>query len=335
MEALILTGGQGTRLRPLTLTTLKPLLPIANVSFLNHPLALLRAAGVSQTVLCSSDNMTPYDGLIRRQKLEKMKITCSREKKSLGTAGAVKNAEAFIKNSPFFVLNGDILSDLDFSKMLKFHQQKKAAVTLALVAVEDPSQYGLVLCGNNGRVKKFVEKPSERDISGRGPCLINTGLYIMEKEVLDLIPKNAVYSMERELFPLLLKKGRPVYGYAPSKIYWQDIGTPEKYLSANLDMAAGRVRIKFSSGAIRAVHPTSKIHKTASVGKDVVIGKNCVIEENSVLNNCVLLDRVRVGKGAVIENCILGNSVRIGDFSRVQGARALGDNSIITPFSRL
>ncbi len=336
MQALILTGGQGTRLRPLTLTTLKPLLPIANVSFLNYPLALLRAAHVKEAVMCTSDKMEPYRELIRAQKQLGTRVLCSPETKSLGTGGAVKNAERFVTESPFFAMNGDSLTDIDFSQMLRFHKSKKAKVTLALIPVEDASQFGLVLTDKNSRVQKFIEKPSDPDAASKGKTLINGGMYIMEKEVLDLIPKDSVYSLERELFPQLIKRGWPLFGFpAKASTYWLDIGTPEKYLKGNIDMILGEIRAKIPAGSARARLGNCAIHKTASIAKDVVIGKNCAVGENAVIKNSVLLDGVRIGRDCVIENCVLGNRCTIENNSHILKIKILGDGSRITAYSRL
>src|SRR3989344_887466 len=160
MQALILTGGLGTRLRPLTYSTLKPLLPICNVPFLRYPMAALRKAGASDVILCSSDDPAPYADLIKQEADAGTRVFCSREKMKLGTGGAVKNAQGYIKTSQFFAMTGDSLTDLDFSEMLKFHKAKKAVLTIALIPIEDPSQYGLVLTDAQSRIVNFMEKPS-------------------------------------------------------------------------------------------------------------------------------------------------------------------------------
>lgn len=312
MQALILTGGLGTRLRPITFNTLKPLLPISNAPFLRYPIAALRRAGVREVILCSSDDPAPYAGLVRDEKKAGTRVLCSREKEKLGTGGAIKNAKRFIKASPFIAMNGDSLTDLDFSKMMKFHKSKKAALTLALIPIEDPSQYGLVETDANSRVVEFIEKPSASEEARKGRDLINGGMYLMEREVLDLIPKGSVCSLERDIFPEMIRRNRPVYGYAARvSTYWLDIGTPDKYLKGNLDVVAGRVKPALPKSVRRTIAEDSIIPKSARVGKDVVIGKNCVVGENSVLRNCVLLDGARVGENEIVQNCIIDRNCRI------------------------
>ncbi len=336
MKALILTGGQGTRLRPLTLTTLKPLLPIANLPFLNYPLSLLRKAGAREVILCTSSSLAPYREFVRGQKKLGTELHCSQESRPLGTGGAVKNAEGYLETSPFFVMNGDSLTNLDFSELLRFHKSKRAAVTLALITVEDPSQYGLVMTGPKSEIQRFIEKPSELDLNSRRKFLINAGIYVFEKEVLGLMPRNSVYSIERELFPQLLQKGWPVYGYAAKpSVYWMDIGTSGKYLQANIDVISKKITGVVPGSWTKALGEHSRIHPTAKVGKNVVIGKHCVVGPKAVLNRSVLLDHVHVGSEATIENCIIGNRCHIGSHAQIKQTQALGDHSRITPFSRL
>lgn len=336
MQALILTGGLGTRLRPLTLTTLKPLLPIANVPFLSYPLSSLRRAGVREAILCTSDSLQPYRGFIKAQKKLGTKVLCSQETQKLGTGGAIKNAESFLSGSPFFAMNGDSLTDLNFAELLKFHRAKRALATLALIPVEDPSQYGLVLTDPQGRVMRFIEKPSELDLNPKKRFFINGGMYIFEREVLGLIPEKTVYSVERELFPLLIKKGWPIFGFsAKPSTYWLDIGAPRKYLQGNVDVISRKLSHAFPALSARSFGSGTKIHPSAKIGKDVVIGSHCRIGENASLKNCLLLNHVRVENDAALENCIIGNHSLIGRHSQILRAQVLGDRSSITPYSQL
>ena len=310
MQALILTGGLGTRLRPLTFNTLKPLLPISNAPFLRYPIASLRRAGVSKVLLCSSDDPAPYSELIAEEEKAGTSLICSREKVKLGTGGAIKNAEEHLKSSPFFAMNGDSLTDLDFSDMLKFHKSKKAALTLALISMEDPSQYGLVETDADSRIMKFIEKPSARGHQGR--ALINGGMYLMEREILSLIPVGSECSLERDIFPEMIRQGRPLYGYrAHVSTYWLDIGTPDKYLKGNLDVALGRMKPVLPKSVREPIAKGSRVAPSARVAEDVILGKNCVVKENSILKNCVLLDGAIVGENETVQNCILDKNCRI------------------------
>jgi NDP-sugar pyrophosphorylase family protein len=315
MQALILTGGLGTRLRPITYNTLKPLLPLSNAPFLCYPIASLRRAGVSKVILCSSDDPAPYSDLIAEEGKAGTSVICSREKVKLGTGGAIKNAEEHLQSSPFFAMNGDSLTDLDFSKMLEFHKSKKSALTLALIPMEDPSQYGLVETDADSRILKFIEKPlagESPESFRKAPALINGGMYLMEREILDLIPSGCECSIERDIFPKMIRENWPMYGYkAGESTYWLDIGTPDKYLQGNLDVALGRMKPVLPQSVREPIAEGILIPKSACVAEDVVIGKNCVIGENSILKNCVLLEGAIVQKNETVQNCILDKNCRI------------------------
>lgn len=329
MKALILSGGLGTRLRPLTLYTPKPLLPVANVPFLAYPLALLRKHGIREAVLCSSDLVAPYKNFILNQRAKGTRLICSREFKELGTAGALKNAERWI-DSTTFILNGDILTDTNLSAMLHFHRRKKSIITVALFPVKDPSSYGLVKLSAGKKISKFIEKPQMRNSPGKR-WLINAGIYIFEPEVFRWIPKGKKYSVERELFPKCLTQKVPMFGYAlNSSTCWIDIGTPEKYLQANREALRGRIHSEAKSRGTK-----NQIHRTSVIAKDVVIGSRCKIGSNAILKNSVVLDHVQIGERVLLENCIVGSGCRIGHDATVQNSRIIGNHSIITPFSRI
>ena len=332
MKALILSGGQGTRLRPLTLTAHKPLLPIVNLPFLNYPLALLRKHRVKDAVLCTQDETRPYHGLIEDQKKQGTSIVCSRELKALGTAGALKNAEKFIDSPDFFVFNGDILTDFDLSGMLEFHKRKSSLITVGLIRVEDPSLYGLAVASPEGRIRRFIEKPKR---ARRGGSLINCGIYIFDRRVFGLIPQGRKVSVEREIFPAAIAEGLPVFGFAGArKTYWLDIGSPRKYLKANLDVLNKKLSAFVPPSKVRKVGAGSAIHRSAQT-ENAVIGSRCEVGAGSALKNCVLLDGVVIGEGTTVENCVVGNLSHIGAFSRVSGVEALGDGTRITPYSKL
>jgi len=334
MDALILSGGQGTRLRPLTLHTPKPLLPIANVPFLSYQLALLRAHGTNNVTLCTSDILKPYAQLIKSEKTIGTAVFCSREQKELGTAGAIKNAEPFARTSSFFVFNGDVLTDMNLSNMIKFHLQKKSLLTIALVPMIDPSSYGLVITDSSKKIKKFIEKPDLKP-NNKKKHLINSGIYLIDQEIFKLIPKGLKYSAERQLFPQCLKDNVPFYGFEiPASDYWLDIGTPQRYLQANTDVLKGTFSRSISQ--YRKNYGTAnKIHRSAKIEKDVTLGNQCMIGANSILKNCVLLNNVTVENDVVLENCIIDNKCRIGHHSIVQTAKILGQSSLISPYSRL
>ncbi len=333
MEALILTGGKGTRLRPLTLYSPKPLLPIMNVPFLSYPSALLRKAGVRDLVLCTADSLSPYQNFVRAEARRGTKVYCSRETRALGTAGAIKNAEKFIRSENFFVLNGDVLTDINLSKMMAFHAKRNSLMTIALVPVPDPTAYGLIQLDSAGKIKNFIEKPKRLKKSWKPPYYINAGIYLFNRKIFDLIPKNENCSSERQVFPDALRNKLPLYGFRAPSPYWIDIGTPDKYLEANRDVAGGKFKVKLPGQTLRG--KGSRVHKTAQIRGSVILGENCVIEPHAVLSNCVLLDKIQVHESAEVENCIIGSRTIIGKRSRVQNVKIIGNHSKITPFSIL
>ena len=334
LTALILTGGLGTRLRPLTLYSPKPLLPIGNLPFLSYPLALLRGHGVRETVLCTADSPKPYQKFIRDQKKLGSGVFCSQEFQALGTAGALKNAEKFIHSSPFFIFNGDVLTDINLTKLLEFHRSKKAMITIALIKVPNPQSYGLVITDKDGKINKFLEKPSLDQLQDENEFYINAGIYLFEKDIFTLIPSNKIYSTERELFPDCLDRGHACYGYKfEETTHWIDIGTPEKYLEANQFVTSSSHvwdRSKpLKLGVKCKVNPTSSIDKDVIIGNSVQIGAQCSIK-NSVISDWVIID-----DHCVIENCIIGNCAKIEHSSIIKNVKVIGNYSKITAYSKL
>lgn len=336
MKALILCGGMGTRLRPLTLDRPKPLLPVVNVPFMSYQLALLRKHECHEAVLCTADSLVPYQGFIQNQKKIGSTLLCSKESKELGTAGAIKNAEKFIDSETAFIFNGDVLTDMHLTEMLQFHKAKKAVATIALVEVFNPSDYGLILTAETGAIHEFIEKPKDLNPFSQKRYLINAGVYLFEKKIFDLIPKGKKYSVERELFPDCLRRKLPMFGFVLSpSIYWLDIGTPEKYLQANLDLLSGRLKHVIDTERLIPVAKNSKISPDAQIEKNVILGENCKIEKGCMLKECVLMDGVSVGENARIEKSIVGSKTKIGRHCILNSLSVVGHHSILTPFSQL
>lgn len=334
LTALILTGGLGTRLRPLTLYSPKPLLPIGNLPFLSYPLALLRGHGVREAVLCTADALKPYQKFIQSQKKLGTQVFCSQETQSLGTAGALKNAEKFIHSSPFFVFNGDVLTDINLSELLHFHKKKGALITIALIQVPNPQSYGLVITDDSGRVKKFLEKPSLDQLKEDEEYYINAGIYLFEKEVFNLIPPDKIYSTERELFPDCLSRKLDCYGYKiGNSSHWIDIGTPEKYLEAN-QFVIGASHSWDGSKPMR-MGQKCKIDPTCSIDQDVIIGNGVKIDAQCTIKNSILSDEVIIENHCVVENCIVGNYARIEHSCVIKNVKVIGNHSKITAYSKL
>jgi len=332
LTAVILVGGPGTRLQPLTDDKPKSVLPVLNRPFMEHTIAYLRQYGIEDIILTLSYLPDVIRGYLGDGSRCGVRLTYCLEEEPLGTAGAVKNAGAYLDNT-FIVLNGDIFTDMDLAGMLAFHRDKKARVTISLSRVDNPSAFGVVETDGSGRVQRFIEKPPLAEATTNW---INAGIYILEPEVLEHIPSNTHYMFERGLFPNLLDMGAPVYGY-PYRGYWLDMGTPEKYFSLNVDLLLSKVTgplvsisgqngIYYSRDAV--LHPSavmtapvmvdggSRIGQGVRIKGPVVIGRDCRLEDGASIENAILWDNVTIGAGARLNQCIVSNNVTIGS-SRV------------------
>ncbi len=339
MQALILVGGEGTRLRPLTSTMPKPVVPLVDQPFISYMLEWLRSHGVDDVILsCGfmADGMKTVlgDGAERGVRLRYVE-----EPRPLGTGGALKFAETLLAER-FFMLNGDVLTDIDLTAQLAQHEQTGARATLALVPVEDPSAYGLVRRREDLSVTEFVEKPGPEQIDTN---LVNAGAYILEREVLAaMAPAGSTISIEREVFPTLVGNG--LYGYE-ANAYWLDIGTPERYLQATFDILEGNVdtavghRLAASGSALvgdarvegRVVAPAllgsqCQVWRRAIAGGRIVLGDRVSVGEGAHVESSVLLDDVSVGVGSTISGSIIGRRVSIGAGCHISGGVVLGDD---------
>jgi NDP-sugar pyrophosphorylase family protein len=236
MRAILLIGGLGTRLRPLTFKTPKPLLPILNRPFLAYQIEYLKGQGIDEIVLCTAYRAEAFREAFGSGAPYGVQIHYVHEREPLGTGGAIKNAESYV-DGPVLVCNGDILTDMDLSALFAFHREKKALATIALTRAEDPTAFGLVNTDNEGRIQRFTEKPSREDVT---TDTINAGTYIFEPRVFALIPKGKVCSVERDVFPDMLRAGERLYAKALPG-YWLDVGTLEKYRQAERDLSEGRL----------------------------------------------------------------------------------------------
>ncbi len=287
-----MAGGEGNRLRPLTVDKPKPMAPIANQPLLEHILRLIRRHGFSSataTVHYRAEAIQRYFGTGERWSLA---LDLARETVPLGTAGGVR--AAWQPREQVLVLSGDSLTDVDLTAMLAFHRERGALATLALHEVLDPTGMGVVQVGGDGRVRQFVEKPPRGTAAGR---LVNTGIYILEPEVRDLIPAGQAYDFGRNLFPLLVAQGLPVYGWhAPG--YWCDAGTLDRYLDANLAALRREVRLELGGWEVRPgvwLGAGAYVHPQAQLEAPVLVGDGACIGAGAWLHHCV------VGAGAVVE----------------------------------
>jgi NDP-sugar pyrophosphorylase family protein len=330
MQALILAGGKGTRLRPLTVYTPKPIVPVVNRPFLAYQLEALNRAGIADITLSLSYQPDKIEQLIGGGAEYGVKLRYVTEPAPMGTAGAYKFAAD--KNSTAFVFNGDVLTDINIKDVLRFHREKKADATIVLAPVENPSAYGLVQTDEEGRVVCFFEKPSIADCDRLGVNTINAGIYILEPSILDLIPGGENRSFEYEVFPLILEKKLNFYAYNLGESYWRDIGTTESYLAAHHDFLSGKINgLEFAGSRLQ-----SDIATAASVDKSSVIGNNCVIKPNARIINSVLGTGVHVDERAVIENSVIWSHTRVLATAQINGAIIarschIGRNATVRP----
>ncbi|UCH42271.1 MAG: NDP-sugar synthase [Dehalococcoidales bacterium] len=325
MKAVILVGGQATRLLPLTYNTPKAMVPVLNTPFLEHVIHHLASHQIKDIVLALGRLAHSIESHLGDGSRFGVSIRYALEKDPLGTAGAVKNAASYVDDT-FLVLNGDIFTDLDLSAMIDFHRDRKAKATIALTPVEDPSAYGLIETDARDRVLNFLEKPDKDEITTN---MINAGTYVLEPDVLTQIPAGVKCSFEREVFPKLLADGELVCAYT-SRAYWIDIGTPPMYLQLHSDLLNGKCRqydntprSEITTGVNSSIHPTARIEGPTVIGANcsigpgvkisgpVAIGDGCTIQEESVIKksiiwrNARLEPHARVTMSIIADNCCL------------------------------
>ncbi|MCX6054718.1 MAG: sugar phosphate nucleotidyltransferase [Chloroflexi bacterium] len=320
MIAMILAAGVGTRLSPLTLFMPKPMVPICNKPVMEHIIDLLAQHEI-KTVVANlhylPDQIERYFGNGQRWGVN---LTYSLEKDLLGTAGAVKRVADIFEES-FFVLMGDAITDLDLTDMMKFHRQNKAKVTLALHPIEDPSCFGVVQVDKKGRILGFQDRPKAGEERSN---LANMGVYIVEPEILDLIPANNAFDFEHQLFPQLLEKEVLLYGYR-SECFWSDVGNFSEYRAAQTAMLQGKITTAIVPGRRVAENHWQgrnvNIHANARLVPPVLIGDHCQIEDNAIIGpNSVIGNNVIVAEGATISNSTILNGTYVGKLVNVQDA---------------
>ncbi len=343
MQALILAGGKGTRLRPLTMHTPKPIVPIANRPFLLYQLELLKRADVRDVILSLSYQPQKIEDKLGDGTDYDVKISYTVEASPLGTAGAYRNAAGLIRETTV-VFNGDVLTDIDINEVIRLHRERNAAATIVLTPVPNPTAYGLVETDSENHVRRFLEKPKPEEVT----CdTINAGIYILEPRVLDYIPEGEPFMFEYGVFPQLLERREPFYAYT-WRGYWRDIGTASSYLQANMDVLAGKVNLLDRLPAARGekFDETAEIDQTSIVdpsctvkaGAQIinsVVGRNSYIEERARIENCVVRGSSRIGSGATLQGMVAGRSCHIGRSVTIAGGAVLGDKSVITDYSQI
>ncbi|MEV6425330.1 NDP-sugar synthase [Streptomyces sp. NPDC051662] len=329
-EAILLVGGKGTRLRPLTARTPKPMVPAAGVPFLTHQLARARAAGVEHIVLATSylaEVFEPYFGDGSSLGLSLEYVT---ERDPLGTGGAIRNVASRLHSGPddpVLIFNGDILTGLDIRALVRTHASSGAEVSLHLTRVEDPRAYGLVPTDANGRVTAFLEKPQtpEEIVTDQ----INAGAYVFRRSVIDSIPEGRPVSVERETFPDLLAAGAHLQGMVDST-YWLDLGTPQAFVRGSADLVLGRAPSPAVPGQCgeRLILPTATVAPDAKLTGGTVIGQAALIGDGARVAGSAILDGAIVEPGAVITNSLIGTGARVGARAVLSDV-VVGDGAVV------
>ncbi len=324
VDAVVLVGGQGTRLRPLTLSAPKPMLPTAGVPFLEHLLSRIRAIGVRHVVLGTSYKAETFTEYFGDGSAFGLDIEYLVESEPLGTGGAIRNVAESLRSDTVLVFNGDILAGVDLDGLLTTHFDNDADVTLHLVKVPDPRAFGSVPTGPDGRVEAFLEKTENPPTDQ-----INAGCYVFKRTVLEEIPAGKVVSVERETFPGLLARGARVFGHVDSS-YWLDLGTPEAFVRGSADLVTGVA----PTGALPGAAGDFLVLDGATVAADAdlkggtTVGRDASVASGAVLDAAVVFDRAVIGTGARVSRSVIGVGARIGNGAVVSDA-VVGDGAVI------
>jgi mannose-1-phosphate guanylyltransferase len=342
MQAVILVGGQGTRLRPITYDIPKALVPLRNRPFMGYMLDFLRSGGLDGSVLSLGYLPTLIQKYLAECDLDGFSVDYAVEGNALGTAGGIKNAARYLRSDgPVVAVNGDVLSGLDLRRLIEQHEDSDALATITLTSVEDPTDYGLVEVDHDMVVHRFIEKPAADEATTN---LVNAGIYVLEPAVLEMIPPGQEVSIEREVFPELQAMGR-LRAYISSS-YWRDIGTPRSYLAASHDVLSGAVGTKNDlefldvdplaqmGKNVRLLPPVAvasgcEIGHQATIGSRSCLGRGCHVGEGAVVEGSILLEGAEVESGAVVRGSIIGKRARIGQNAIVRGLSVLGARCVV------
>ncbi len=339
MKGIIIAGGLGTRLRPLTYPRPKPLVPVANRPFLEYQVALLRRHGVEDIVFATNYMADKIEAHFGDGSRFGVRMRYAPEDKPLGTGGAIRNAADQFPGEAVCVFNGDVMTDFDLSAIFRFHGEKQAIATITLSEVPAPNPFGVLLLNANGRVEDWVEPSEEKkkalaldhDALPEGTDLINAGFYVFSPEFIARIAPGVPSSVERDIFPPLLAEKGPVYGIAPGG-FWMDVGRAEQLVIATQAVVSGAVKTELPTEAIG--EGTTLAHG-AWRNDLTVIGRNCHIGENARLENCILMDGVTVGSGVRLSNVIVDENVTIEEAVVVEGRGARGPTPVLAAGSVL
>lgn len=342
MKAVVMAGGEGSRLRPITANRPKPLAPVVNRPIMEHILLLLKAQGITEVVATVYYLADAIEGYFGDGSDWGIAIHYSLEDTPLGTAGSVKQAEEHLRDGTFVLISGDALTDIDLQPALEFHRRNGATATLVLARVPNPLEFGVVITREDGRITRFLEKPSWSEVFSD---TVNTGIYILEPEIFDYMEAGKQYDFSQDLFPLLLREGKSLYGYVMSE-YWSDIGSLQQYREANHDLLNRKVQLSppgeekipgVWTGAGATIDPEAqiippvcigrncRIKKGAVVGPYTTLGDNCIVEPNAMVVRSILWDSVYIGAGSQLQGAIVGTGVTIKDNVQVQEDAVIAD----------
>ena len=345
MKAVVMAGGEGSRLRPLTIRRPKPMVPIVGKPVMEHILNLLKRHGITEVVITVQYLASNIEDYFGNGSQFGMRITYSREDVPLGTAGSVKNAEDQL-TEPFLVISGDALTDYNLTDIIKYHQEKKAMATLTLAHVHNPLEYGVIITNEEGHITQFLEKPSWGEVFSD---TINTGIYVLDPKIFSYFEKNKQFDFSQELFPMMLKNGDPIYGYI-SNGYWCDVGNLSEYMRANADVLQGRVDVEIPAkniggniwceesveiaeevqlyGPLYLAHDC-KIKAGAIIHGPSTIGHYTIIDERAQVDRSIVWNNSYIGERAELRGALVGSSTSIKSKAVMFEGSVIGDNSII------
>jgi NDP-sugar pyrophosphorylase family protein len=349
MKAILLAGGRGTRLRPLTIHTPKPIVPIFNRPFLHYQIDLLKQVPeIDEVILSLNYQPRRIEEIFGDGSDVGIKIRYVVEPAPLGTAGAVKYAGDKLTES-VVVFNGDVLTQIDLASVIRLHRERKARATIVLTPVPNPSAYGLVETDARGNIQRFLEKPKPEEIT---TDKINAGIYVLEPDTFDRIPSDVSWSIERSYFPSLIERQETFVAYTYDG-YWIDIGTHEKYVQVHHDIMDGRfAAAPFAGAGATWIAPDARIEQGATVegpcfvdegvvvrsgariGPYTVLGRQTEVEEDAVVKNAIVWANSRIGREASVSDAIIGRNCHLGRNVRVTGGAVLGDRTTLTEFSQ-
>jgi mannose-1-phosphate guanylyltransferase / phosphomannomutase len=345
VKAVIMAGGEGTRLRPLTANAPKPMLPVANRPMMEHIVDLLRRHGVDEIVVTLAYMANTIRNHFGDGSELGVKISYAIEETPLGTAGSVRNAKDLL-DERFLVISGDVLTDIDLTEIVKFHDERQALATIGLTPVADPLEFGIVITQPDGSIERFLEKPTWGEVFSD---TINTGIFVLEPEIFDWIEEDRSVDFSSEVFPALLDAGKPIFG-AVAEGYWEDVGTLEAYLRSHKDVLDGKVRLDVPGFQLREhvwlgegaeVHPDAKvvgpavigdncrIEAGARIGEYAVLGANVRVRRDAVLERSVVFDNTYLGEGVRLRGTIVGRSCDLRQGARCEEGVVLGDETFV------